>query len=296
VGRVVALALACVALTAPAADTAAAQPDTSPYAGLGTWVDIWATSTWSNPEAAVGAMAARHVTTLYLETGNYSQSTDLVRAPLLPRFVDAAHAAGLRVVAWYLPSLASPARDLRRALAAIRFTTPGGGRFDSFALDVEASVVRSVALRNARLEQLSARLRAAVGPEYALGAIIPSAVGMSLHPRYWPGFPYTQLAATFDVFLPMAYSTYHAKGAVATLTYVATSIQAIRDGVGDPNVPIHVIGGLTGGMGAPETAGFLRAVAACAPLGYSLYEFPTTKAAAWSRLVAPVAAPAGAGC
>jgi hypothetical protein len=36
-------------------------------------------------------------------------------------------------------------------LAAVRFTTPTGGHFDSFALDIEASDVHSAQLRNARL-------------------------------------------------------------------------------------------------------------------------------------------------
>src|SRR5206468_2176981 len=130
----------------------------------------------------------------------------------LGRLVDAAHAAGLRVVAWYLPTLLYPARDLRRVLAALHFTTPAGGRFDSFALDIEASDVRTVSLRNARLAVLAAALRAAAGPAYPLGAIVPSAVGMELHPKYWPDFPYAQLRQSFDVFLPMAYFTYRVKG------------------------------------------------------------------------------------
>ena len=41
-----------------------------------------------------------------------------------------------------------------------------------------------------------------------------------------------------------------------------------------------------GGMGAAETAGFMRAVADCAPLGYSLYRFPTTHRDAWAALTA----------
>jgi len=119
-------------------------------------------------------MAPKGVRTLYLETGNYRQKTDLVRPAALARFIDAAHAAGIRVVAWYLPSFASPARDLRRSLAAIRFRTAAGGRFDSFALDIEASVVTPASVRNTRLLRLSAQIRAAVGPRYSLGAIIPS--------------------------------------------------------------------------------------------------------------------------
>jgi hypothetical protein len=44
-------------------------------------------------------------------------------------------------------------------------------------------------------------------------------------------------------------------------------------------------------MGAGETAGFMRAVADCIPLGYSLYAFPTTRPAAWTALTTPLASP-----
>ena len=42
------------------------------------------------------------------------------------RFIDAAHAAGLRIVAWYLPSFLSVKTDARKALAAIRFRSANG--------------------------------------------------------------------------------------------------------------------------------------------------------------------------
>jgi hypothetical protein len=45
-------------------------------------------------------------------------------------------------------------------------------------------------------------------------------------------------------------------------------------------------------MGAAETAGFMEAVADCAPVGYSLYAFPGTRPLIWSALTA--APPAGA--
>src|SRR5581483_2724852 len=140
----------------------------SPYAGLGTWLDIFATPSWSNPRREVAAMARDGVRTLYLQTGNYEQQGDLVRPVALGRFVDAAHAAGLRVVAWYLPAFTDPAQDARRALAAIRFRSARGERFDGFALDIEASFVKPVTLRNRRLLQLSALLRRDVGPGYPL--------------------------------------------------------------------------------------------------------------------------------
>ena len=263
--------------------------DLTPYTGLGTWFDIFASkSAWRHPERQVAAMARDGARTLYLETGNYKQSVDVVRRRAQGRFIDAAHAAGMRVVAWYLPSFSRLRQDERRALAAIHFQSPSGESFDGFALDIEATLVRPLRLRNQRLLQLSARLRSAVGPSYALGAITPSPIGMS--PSYWPGIPYRALARSYDVFLPMAYSTYRVHGSKATLAYLSATVGAIRAASGNPDLPIHLIGGLSGGMGAGETAGFMRAVAACAPLGFSLYAFPRTSPAAWAALTAPLPA------
>ncbi|MGZ4332982.1 MAG: hypothetical protein ACXVRJ_01740 [Gaiellaceae bacterium] len=260
----------------------------SAYAGLGTWLDIYATASWVHPQREVAAMAQDGVRTLYLQTGNYEQRADLVRPRALGRFVDTAHAAGMRVVAWDLPSFLYPARDTRRALAAIRFRSAKGERFDSFALDIEASLVRSEPLRSKRLLELSARLRAVVGHRYPLGAIIPSPVGIRRHPHYWPRFPYRPLARFYNVFLPMAYATdRHVRGVNATRAYDAADVAIIRTRTGRPHVPIHLIGGLANAMGVREVTGFMRAVADCAPLGYSLYAFSVTRQATWTALAAP---------
>jgi hypothetical protein len=258
------------------------------YAGLGTWVDIYATSAWAEPERAVAAMERVGVRTLYLQTGNYSQRADLVRRRALGRFIDAAHAAGLRVVAWYLPSFAGTAQDRQRALAAIHFRSAKGERFDSFALDIEASLVRSVPLRSTRLLELSATLRGAVGRGYPLGAIIPSPVGIRRHPTYWPRFPYRSLARYYNVFLPMAYATdRHIRGVEPTRAYNAADVAIIRERTGKPHVPIHLIGGIANAMGPKETAGFMQAVADCSVLGYSLYAYSVTRQATWRALNAP---------
>jgi hypothetical protein len=283
--RLLALTAVVAAVVIAPAGASVSSRDTTAYAGLGTWLDIYAgKSAWSNPGREVAAMARDGAKTLYLQTGNYRQSVDVVRRRAQGRFIDAAHAAGLRVVAWYLPSLASLRRDERRSLGAIRFQSPSGEHFDGFALDIEATVVR-LPLRNRRLVQLSAQLRSSVGPDYALGAITPSPIGMS--PSYWPGIPYRILARFYDVFLPMAYSTdAGVRGSKATHAYLSATVAAIRAGTGNPDIPIHLIGGLSGQMGATETAGFMRAVAGCAPLGYSLYAFPRTPRAAWTALTA----------
>ena len=272
----------CVAVPAGAAG----PRDTSAYQGLGTWVDIWDGAQWAKPEAAVARMRDLGVTSLYLETSNYSQAVDLLRPAALGRFVDAAHANGLRIVAWYLPSFANVARDLRRSLAAVRFRSPKGEAFDSFALDIEAKVVPSAAKRSVRLLGLSRALRKAVGPDYPLGAIIPAPLGMDLNPKYWPGFPYEGLAKTYDVFMPMGYFTYRAKTGPATRAYTQANVELLRARAGDEGLAVHLVGGLAGSATVAQVRAFAAAAADEGALGASLYDFATTSAAQWRALSA----------
>ena len=278
------LVAASLCLAVPAG--AAGPRDTSAYQGLGTWVDIWDGAQWAKPEAAVARMRDLGVTTLYLETSNYSQAVDLLRPAALGRFVDAAHANGLRIVAWYLPSFANVARDLRRALAAVRFRSPKGEAFDSFALDIEAKVVPSAAKRSVRLLGLSRALRKAVGPDYPLGAIIPSPRGMQLRPDYWPRFPYRGLAKTYDVFMPMGYFTYRTKTGPATRAYTQANVELLRARVGDEGLAVHLVGGLAGSATVAQVRAFATAAADEGALGASLYDYATTSAAQWRALSA----------
>jgi hypothetical protein len=276
---VVALCLAVPAGGAPPRDVSA-------YEGLGTWVDIWDGTVLARPEAAVARMRDLGVTTLYLETSNYSQAVDLVRPAALGRFVDAAHANGLRIVAWYLPSFKNVPRDLRRSLAAIRFQSPKGESFDSFALDIEAKVVPSAKKRTARLLALSRLIRRAVGNAYPLGAIIPSPVGMDLLPKYWPGFPYAGLAKTYDVFMPMGYFTYRTKTGAATRAYTEANVELIRTRAGNDSIVVHAVGGLAGSATIAQVHAFATAAAGQGAVGASLYDYATTSAAQWRVLSA----------
>lgn len=275
--------LACVVLAAVLPGPAAAA-DLDPYRGLATWVDIYDWDALGSPETAVAAIAARGVRTVYLETANHRQTTAIVRPALVGRFIEAAHARGLAVVAWYLPGFLKPNVDVRRSLAAIDFRTPAGQRFDGFALDIEATDVRNPALRTKRLLRVSRGIRAAVVPGYALGAIIPSPRGLELSPGVWPGFPYRVLAARFDVFLPMVYFTYRTRTERETRDYVGEAIAVLRREVGDPDVPIHVIGGVADRARRGQVRGFVDATCAAGVLGGSLYDFGTTGSRRWTQL------------
>jgi hypothetical protein len=207
-----------------------------------------------------------------------------VRRHALGSFVDAAHAAGIRVVAWYLPAFTDPGQDARRALAAIRFRSARGERFDSFALDIESSVVHPVAVRNARLLALARALRNAAPAGYPLGAIIPSPVGMQRHPHYWPHFPFAGLARMFDTFLPMAYFTYYARTPAAAYAYARDVVVAIRSETGRADIPIHLIGGIASRAPVAAVSSFVQAASDCGVHGLSLYAFFQTSNAEWARL------------
>jgi hypothetical protein len=280
------MAVVCGVGSASTGTASGSQISGGVYGGLGTWLDIFAAdSIWDNPTRFVAQAKEEHVHTLYVQTSNYSQSTAIIRPLALGAIVDAAHAAGLEVVGWYLPGLAQPRRDARRALAAIRFRTTSGQRLDGFGLDIEASIVRNVRLRNDRLLALSGLLRRSAPAGYPLGAIIPSPVGMRRHPTYWPGFPYGALAHSYDAFLPMGYFSYYAHTARATYLYTKTVIRSLRSQVGNA-VPIHVIGGSSEHMQASLLAAFGQAASDCGVQGISLYAFPETSRADWTVLTA----------
>ena len=282
--RALLVGAAALCLAVPAGG--APPRDTSAYEGLGTWVDIFDGTVLAKPEAAVARMRDLGVTTLYLQTSNFTQKVDLVRPTALGRFIDAAHANGLRVVAWYLPSLGNVARDLRRSLAAVRFRSPTGNAFDSFALDIEAEVVRSAKTRSTRLLGLSRALRQAVGPNYPLGAIVPSPRGMELRPAYWPGFPYEGLAKSYDVFMPMGYFTYRYKSAAAARAYTEANLEILRTETGNEALVVHAVGGLAGPATLAQVRAFSTAAADGGAIGASLYDYATTSAAEWRVLSA----------
>ena len=267
---------------------AQATADVSAFEGLGTWVSIYGSKAYTQPDAVAAAIAARGVKTVYVQTGNNSQPVDVVRPGALGLLLDALHSAGLKVVAWYLPGFVKPAIDLRRALAAVAFRTPSGGRFDGFALDIESAAVKRVALRTSRVLALSRQLRAAAGADYALGAIIPSPRGMELANKYWPGFPFNGLAGIYDVLLPMDYWTFSVKGFDATYGYLARSLAILRAKVGNPDVKIHLVGGTTGDTTAAEDQAFSQLVVDDGHLtGWSLFDYFATKPAEWPILAPP---------
>jgi hypothetical protein len=259
-------------------------PKLGAYRGLGSWVDIYEEGAWNHPKRTARVLAGHGVRTLYLETSNYRRPTAILYPNKTERMIHAAHARGIKVVAWYLPGFDDLDRDLARSKAAIDLRTSKGQRFDSFALDIEASIVTPPSKRTKRLLTLSRKIRAHAGPSYTLGAIIPSPRGMQLNKGYWPGFPYEKLAARYDVFVPMTYYSWRTEGATGANDYTARNIRIIRKKTGEPTVPIHVIGGIGDGSMGPETRGFVRACREHGVIGCSMYSYTITGETDWKHL------------
>jgi hypothetical protein len=277
-GLALLLAFVAVALT-PASGPAVRKAVRNIYGGVGAWVDIFDDRGWADPEGTVLALRQYGVRTLYLQTCNYRCKEDIHRPTTLSRRIEAAHTAGIYVVAWYLPGLEDMGLDTRRSLAALSFRTPGGHSFDGFALDIEARLVSPVGKRNHRVVQLSQTIRQAAGGRYPLGAITP--------PWFyeWGGpFPYAALNGIYDVFVPMIYFGGRGSGVKSARVNTARNIQEIRQGTGSRKTPVHAIAGIADQLNAREVSAFVRTAQRRHALGVSLYDHFTSGPEDWEKL------------
>ena len=161
----------------------------------------------------------------------------------------------MHVVAWYLPTFEDVDADLQ-ALTESAALDVGG-----LAVDIESTAIADVAERNRRLLDLSERLRAAVGPDKAVAAITPSAVHLQVvNPSYWPAFPWTELADTYDALLPMTYWSIRTGDLRDGQTYTADNLDRIRASVGDSDIPIVPVGGLAEDSTADDLEGMVVAI------------------------------------
>jgi hypothetical protein len=162
-----------------------------------------------------------------------------------------------------------------------------GHGFDGIGLDIEwRKDVPDHVERNARLVELSRRLRAAMGGA-ALSAIPPPPVIMEVvNPRFWPEFPWRELAPLYDVWMPMAYWTFRTQssGYRDGYRYTAENVHRMRANLGLPNAPVHPIGGTDNRSTDDDYRGFVRASHETRSIGGSIYDFRTTPAQAWEIL------------
>ena len=257
-----------------------------PHSGLAAWVDVYDwTLELAGPVPSVDAddvdaMAEAGVQTLYIQTAHTRSVTSGVMEPeRLAPIVQRAHDNQMHVVAWYLPTLEDVDADLH-ALTESAALDVGG-----LAVDIESTAIVDVAERNRRLLDLSARLRAAVGPERALAAITPSAVHLQVVNRaYWPAFPWPELADTYDALLPMTYWSIRTGDLKDGETYTADNLDRIRASVGDAAIPIVPVGGLAEDSSTDDLDGMVVAITQRGSPGGGLYDWATSTPEQWAVL------------
>lgn len=257
------------------------------YGGLGTWLDVydWShTFTGGRPASSpddVDRMAEAGVQTLYIQASKHDAPTDVLEPELLRRYLDRAEARGIRVVAWYLPTLVDTGRDLQRLLAIAELPT-----VDGLAVDIEARNVGDVNERNRRLIELSSSLRRSL-PGRTLGAIVlPPVVLEVINPNYWPAFPYREIAPSYDVWMTMGYWTNRtqASGYRDAYRYTEENVRRLRNNLGQPEAPVHPIGGIGTGTTGADVDGYKKAITEVRGMGASLYDWRTTDARLWESL------------
>ena len=258
-----------------------------PHTGLGAWVDVYDwTVELGGPAPSVDAddvdaMAEAGVQTLYIQTAHTRSATPGVMeperlAPIIQRAHDHRHARG-GVVPAHLrgrrrrPAARSPSRPP---------STSAGWPSTSSRPRSPTSPSATAACSTSRT-----RLRAAVGPDKAIAAITPSAVHLQVvNPSYWPAFPWSELADTYDAMLPMTYWSIRTGDLRDGETYTADNLDRIRASVGDSDIPIVPVGGLAEDSTVDDLEGMVAAIDARGSPGGGLYDWATSTPEQWAVL------------
>ena len=281
------------AAVAPVAEVPATEPlpapvrtgwTLDPYVGLGMWVDVYDWSATHGGSAVgiadIDRMAALGVQTVFIQTARADTAEAVLEQPRLTSLIDRAHADGMRVVGWYLPYHEDPAVDFDHLMGIASLPV------DGLAVDIESTKEADVAVRNQRLVELSAALRAAL-PDRVLSAIVlPPVVTDVLNLRYWPDFPWQTLAQYYDLWQPMGYFTNRPADSPYrnAYTYTAENIDRIRAHLDNPNAVVHPIGGIGDQTTVEDVDNMLQAARERGCIGGGLYDYRTTDEALYAAL------------
>jgi len=263
---------------------AAAKRQPTVFSGLGVWVDQFDFANLAIDQS-IATMRANGVHTLYIQSGE-SSTTDAVLPDVGPWLV-AAHQAGVKVVAWYLPHYSDVKLDVARTVAAARYEFLGH-RFDGVGVDIEyRRAVKGHAQWNNRVAQQMALTRHALGARYPLAAIPPPPLQMAVAPGFWAGFPWASLGRSSSEIMLMDY--WSARSGCPEIPlhcayqFTKVNIDQTRALTGN-RVPIHVIGGVATHVTKNEIAAFVKAARDARADGASIYDFGSTPEGWWPLL------------
>lgn len=262
----------------------------TPYAGLGSWVDVY---DWTEiygggafGVADVDRMASMGVQTMYIQVTRWDAPTLILEPDRLVPIISRARGDGMHVVAWYLPDLEDVNVDLQRLLAAAQLPV------DGLAVDIESRKVQDVNDRNQRLLALSQALRDQLPGQVLSAIVLPPVLMEDVNPNYWPNYPWAGLAPFYDVWQPMSYWTGRRPEWRDAYKYTAVNIDRVRQHIGNPQAVVHTIGGIADHTTPEDVAGMLQAAIDYGAIGGSLYDYRTTGDDLWAPMQGFRAAPA----
>jgi hypothetical protein len=252
-------------------------PSITMFRGLGTWVDLYDYSV--NPTTAVNDMKSRGVDTVYLETARYNSADAFDHDAAVGQWIEAAHAAGMTIVGWYLPAYSEHLdADVARTAAIATYRSANGQRFDALAVDIEyKGETSSHEEFNAGITEHLRRVRSLVGNTYPIGGITPAPLGMAIRPSSWDGFPWSMIGRFSDIVMPMGYWSYRTdcdtNQSHCPYEYTRGNISQAR---AKTDLPVHIIGGIANAVTRAEVADFTRAARDGRAYGGGLYDYRTT--------------------
>jgi hypothetical protein len=100
---------------------------------------------------------------------------------------------------------------------------------------------------------------------------------------WWRIFPYQAIRANTDVMMPMCYTSRYLTTA-QTRRVARECVTTIRRETGDPDVPVHVIGGVTDFISPRQLGAAARGARDARAMGFSIYSLDTTTRADWRAL------------
>ena len=259
------------------------------FRGLGAWVDTLDYSALS-PVTVVTDLQAHKVRTLYLGTARFDSATDILFPDGVAAWLAAAHAAGIRVVGWYVPDYTDLTRDVRRTLAIASYVSPAGQRFDAIGIDIEYPLtVSSPSAWNQAVATHLGRVRAGTALPVAAIVLPPVLMRGWPDPNRWATFPWSAVGADANAVAPMSYWTSYTPASrcaagdpqYCAYQYTHDNVLLSRQLTG---LPVHVIGGVGDQATLAEVADYVRAARETTAAGGSLYDYRTTKAEFWPYL------------
>jgi hypothetical protein len=256
----------------------------SVFSGLGAWIDVYDYPVLPLAKT-IATMKAAGVETLYIETG-LSSTKQAVVPESLPWLV-AAHNAGMKVVAWYLPYYVNVPLDVARTAWIARLNYHGI-RFDGIGVDIEyKGAMANNRIWNRNVVRHMNGVRRALGPNYPLAAIPPPPLQMRLAPETWRGFPWAQLGKSSSEIMLMSYWSFRTGCPKVTINcaydFTRWNVLITRKLTGG-RVPIHVIGGVGDNINHRQLNQFVQGAIDAHADGASIYDVGTTKPSWWQSL------------